>query len=252
MNILHKITIVLFLMLNAYMSIGQTQKYNDKVYLKNETRLVGKVIQYIPNDTLKLELKNGQIVVLHDNTVRKLVMGDADEKTGKVYAFKEKGIYNASYFGLSFGKTQYDQAVQGAFFSTAMGYQFNRLIGVGLGIGIDNQYIARGSVNVLTTFMEVRGYLSAKPRTFYYSCSGGVGFLMMDKTDRERNYTGHRGDLMLHPAIGLRFGANPDFNFFLDIGAKFQRIHFNEINNWAENRYTVTYQRWVLRGGILF
>ncbi len=252
MNNLHKLTILFFCLFYTGLCIGQTQKYNDKVYLKNETRLVGKVVYYLPNDTLKLELKNGQIVILPDNAVRKLVMGDGEEKAEKPYAFKEKGIYNASYFGLSFGKTEFDQAVQGAFFSTTTGYQFNRLIGVGLGVGIDNQYISRGSANILTTFMEVRGYMSAKPRSFYYSCAGGVGFLLMDKTDRDRLYTGHRGDLMLHPAIGLRFGANSDYNFFVDIGAKFQRVHFNQINNWTENRYTVTYQRWVLRGGILF
>ena len=57
---------------------------------------------------------------------------------------------------------------------------------------------------------------------------------------------------MLQPTLGLRLGASARYNFFLELGARFQQVHYNFSNEWVENRYKVTYQRWILRGGIVF
>jgi hypothetical protein len=224
---------------------------NDKVYLNNDTRLVGKIMYYKPNDTLIIEMKNGQTLFFLDKDVKKIVMGET--KVEKPYAFRERGLYNITYFNLNFGKKSYNGAPNlGVALQNTTGFQFNRWLGAGLGLGLDNYYVEGNDGNVLSVYSEIRGYLNADNRAFYYSVAGGVGFPLVQKSDRNSNLTGHKGGLMVHPAIGLRFGASPKFNFFMDIGTKFQRIKFDQINQWSENHFTVTYQRWVLRGGIMF
>lgn len=232
----------------------QLYAQTDKVYLNNKSTLVGKLLYYKPNDTLIIELKNGQKLIFLDKDVKKVVMGEV--KTEKPYQFRERGLYNIMYFNVNFGKTTYyyggGKAQAGVALQNITGYQFNRWIGTGLGLGFDNYYTSGNDANVLSVFSEIRGYLNADNQAFYYSVSGGVGFPLKQKTDANANLIGHKGGFMLHPAIGLRFGASPKFNFFMDIGTKFQRIHLDQITQRAENRFTVTYQRWVLRGGIMF
>ena len=61
-----------------------------------------------------------------------------------------------------------------------------------------------------------------------------------------------RGGVFIQPTIGLRFGASARYNFFAELGARFQEVRYDFSNQWIENNYKVTYQRWILRGGILF
>ena len=247
-----------FLLLLLTINAACLQAQRDKVILYGDSKFVGKLIFYRPGDSVQLQLNNGQIVTFPQRIVKKVVMEEVKAvKAEKVYSFKERGIYNATYFNLSFGKTSYLYGSHTSHLGVALenitGFQFNRLVGAGLGIGFDNYYATGNDANVLSIFSEVRGYLSRQNRSPYYSFSSGVGFPLLNKNDYlNYNYTGHRGGLMMHPAIGLRFGASSKINFFADIGAKYQRIYYNQINTWSENHYRITYLRWVLRGGIMF
>ena len=246
------------LLLLLTMNAACLQAQRDKVILYGESKFVGKLIFYRPGDSVQLQLKNGEIVTFPQRIVKKVVMEEVKPekmKAEKVYSFKERGIYNVTYFNLSFGKTSQQWGNNSSHIGVALenitGFQFNRLVGAGLGIGFDNYYATGNDANVLSLFSEVRGYLSRQNMSPYYSFSSGVGFPMVNTKDN-LNLSGHRGGLMVHPAIGLRFGASSHINFFADIGAKYQRIHYNQINTWSENRYRITYLRWVLRGGIVF
>ena len=247
---------LLLLLLTSNAACLQAQR--DKVILYGDSKFVGKLIFYRPGDSVQLQLNNGEIVTFPQRMVKQVVMEEVKAqkvKAEKVYSFKERGVYNATYFNLSFGKTNYQYGSNkphlGVAIENITGFQFNRLLGAGLGIGFDNYYATGNDANVLSLFSEVRGYLSRQNTSPYYSFSSGVGFPMVNTKDN-LNLTGHRGGLMVHPAIGLRFGASSHINFFADIGAKYQRIYYNQINDWSENRYRITYLRWVLRGGIVF
>jgi hypothetical protein len=250
--------IIFYLAFAAFAFKTNLQLYaqNDKVYLNNQSSLVGKLIYYKPNDTLILELKTGQTLIFMGKDVKKVVMGETKIRVEKPYEFRERGMYNVTYFNINFAKTPNIYGSGKTYLGVALqnitGFQFNRKLGTGLGLGLDNYYISGNDANVLSVFNEIRGYLNADNQAFYYSVSSGVGFPLKQKSDATFNLTGHKGGIMFYPAIGLRFGASPKFNFFMDIGTKFQRIYINQINQWAENRYAVTYQRWVLRGGIMF
>lgn len=244
---------IFFILCILLSSISHVHAQRDKVYLKNDTKLVGKLVLYRPGDSVQIQLANGQILGFSDKEVQKIVMEDL--KTNKPYEFREKGVFNVTYFGLSFGKTHLlwspADTYLGINVENVTGYQFNRFVGAGLGIGYDNYYVTGIDANVVSVFSAFRGYMSKHPTTGYYSLSGGIGFPIVNTKDN-LNLSGHRGGFLVHPAVGLRFGASARMNFFADIGVKIQRIYFNQITEWTENHYKITYQRWILRGGLMF
>ena len=57
---------------------------------------------------------------------------------------------------------------------------------------------------------------------------------------------------MIHPAIGLRLGGSDNANFVVDIGYKLQKAEFETDWIWEQNVRKMTFNRIVLRTGILF
>ena len=240
-----------YLLLYAVQLKSQNNNYSDKVYLNNGSLLVGKIVYYQPNDTLKLELANGLIAQFLPQQIKKIQMtegvGGKTSRVEKPYNFKEKGIYDALSFGINLGRSNGSHLGSG--FQNVIGYQFNRLLGSGLGIGYDSYYLNNGESNVLSVFAEGRGYFSQRNTAEYWTFAAGYGQPMAIKDD---NLTNLKGSFMLQPTIGLRFGASSRYNFFADLGFRIQQVQFESNNTWSDNHYTVTYYRWILRGGILF
>jgi hypothetical protein len=230
---------------------AQQNDFSDKVYLKNGSFLVCKIMRYLPNDTVTVQMSNGQIVQFLPIQIKKVVMFDVQQGKAylaeKPYEFKERGLYDALSFAFNLGRST-QQTHQGFGFQNVVGYQFNRLVGTGVGVGYDSYYLSNGESNVLSVFGEYRGYLSKRNTSEYWTLAAGYGHLLANKTE---NYTNLKGSFMVQPTIGFRFGASKRYNFFTDLGFRMQQIRFQN-NSWAENHYTVTYRRWILRGGILF
>jgi hypothetical protein len=229
---------------------AQTKQFKDVVYLYDGSKITGSIISYNPDESVLLELVTGQQVKFLKKDVKKVVMEMPSVlKANEPYEFKERGFYNATSINLSFGKSTYTNNV-GIGIQHAVGYQFNRLLGVGIGASYENLYLqSYAEGRMLSLFGEVRGYLSKHNTAFYYNVAGGMAFPVTKSTE---NLTGHKGGLMVYPAVGMRFGASKRYNFFMDIGAKIQQVSYNSLNEWQQDYYTVTYRRWVVRGGILF
>jgi hypothetical protein len=229
---------------------AQTKQFKDIVYLNDGSKITGRIASYKPNESIVLELTTGQEVQFLAKDIKKVVMGiPTIEKTVEPYAFKERGLYNATSFALSFGKSTYTNAV-GVGLQHSVGYQFNRILGAGVGVSYENLYIQNSAEGrMFSIFGEVRGYFSQNNTAFYYNVAGGMAFPVAKASE---NLTNHKGGLLVYPAIGMRFGASKRYNFFMDIGAKMQQVSFRNSNQWSENNYSLTYRRWVLRGGILF
>ena len=240
-----------FLFLSAAHLKAQQNDFSDKVYLKNGSRIVGKIIYYQPDDTVQVQVTSGQIMRFAPQQVQKIRMTEsADSKTSrtvKPYNFKERGMYDALSFDVNFGRST--QSHIGVGFQNVVGYQFNRLVGSGLGVGYDSYYLKNGQSDVVSVFGEYRGYLGKRNTSEYWTLAAGYGHPLGIKND---NLTNLKGSFMLQPTIGYRFGASHRYNFFLDLGFRLQQVRYESNNTWSENHYTVTYRRWILRGGILF
>lgn len=230
---------------------AQTKHFSDRVYLKDGSKLSGAILKYEVNDFVLLELVSGQEVKLLAKDIKKVVMGESSDapKAEKPYEFKERGFYNATSFMFAFAKSGANP-YSGVGVQHVVGYQINRKVGAGLGVAYENQYlVGLTEGKTMSLFGELRSYLSRHNTAFYYSVSSGLTFPIAEKGD---NLTNYRSGFMVYPAIGLRFGASRQFNFFVDIGAKLQHVYYERITETIVDRYDVNYRRWVLRGGILF
>lgn len=251
---IHVFAITSFLLLYAAQLKAQQNDYTDKVYLNNGSIFVGKIIYYQPNDTLKVEIVNGQIAQFLPQQIKKIVMHEVlveqtkSSRSEKPYNFKERGLYDALSVDINLGRSA-SQTHRGIGCQNVVGYQFNRLVGSGIGVGYDSYYLNNGESNVLSVFGEYRGYLSKRNTSEYWTFAAGYGQPLSNKNE---SLTNLKGSFMVQPTIGFRFGASRRYNFFADLGFRLQQIRFENNQSWADNHYTVTYRRWILRGGILF
>jgi hypothetical protein len=229
---------------------AQTKQYNDVVYLKDGSKIRGSVLNYKPDESVLVALSSGQEVKILAKDVKKVVMDlPTAPKTIKPYEFRERGLYNATSFALSFGKSYYTNS-GGVGLQHSIGYQFKRILGAGVGVSYENLYVQNSAEGrMFSVFGELRGYLSKHNTAFYYNLAGGMAFPV---AKADENLTNLKGGLLIYPAVGMRFGASKRYNFFMDIGAKIQQVSYSSVNEWSENHYAVTYRRWVLRSGILF
>ena len=80
------LAIVSFLLLYAAHIKAQQNEFSDKVYLKNGSLIVCKIIYYQPNDTVQVQVASGQIIRFAPQQVRKIKMAASadDSKTSRV------------------------------------------------------------------------------------------------------------------------------------------------------------------------
>ena len=239
---------------NSTAQTNATEGFADFVLLKNGSTLYGKVIYYAPKDTLEFQISNGRIMRCAPETVEKVVMAQPksakEPKSQKLYEFRERGVYGSAIYNINFGRDKNGGGTHtGIGVQATAGYLFCRQLGGGGGVGYDGYYLKSGNANVLSGFGEIRGYLSKRNWAEFFTVAVGYGQPM--KTENAA-ISKRKGGFMLQPTIGLRLGASARYNFFVDFGARFQQIHYDFSNEWLENKYKVTYQRWILRGGIVF
>lgn len=245
------ILIFLFTFSNAYSQQGY--KTTDVVYTKEGSVFRGEIVAYTPGESLSLKISESSTIIIQDNRIKKIVQGAEGKgkraKGKREYAFRERGLYNLSSVHIAAGAT----AANGEFIVDlgahhVAGFQFNRFLGVGLGVGMDYYYIGAGQ-NIMPVYAEARGYFKAENFTPMYSLAAGYGFAFEKE---ENNITDAKGGFLLYPALGFRMGGSANANYFLDFGVKIQRATFTYQDWWDTRVNKMTYNRLVLRTGILF
>jgi len=146
----------------------------------------------------------------------------------RTYDFRETSWYHHSRLGLLIGQTYYGDNRAGPQIQHSSGRMFSRLLGVGLGAGID---VFDGQGNIPTTypiFAEMRGYLLPQRITPFYALAGGWGFSGKNRfNDWGWNET-WRGGWMAQATVGYRIGNN----FTVQAGFRLQHIRREWSSNW--------------------
>lgn len=259
MKVIFKIALFsLFCLCSIGQCFAQTEiediKYVDVVYLNNGSVFRGEMLEYKHEEYVKIRILGGQVIIFPAEQVKKIVQENIRSAASKVrlireYAFKEKGIYNETYVNMPMGNDQWGWWVSGLGLHHVMGYQHNRWIGAGLGIGID-AYEMGSSHNVIPIYLEARGYFLKKKVSPFYSMNLGYGIALKDQNS---GITEAKGGLMYNPSLGYRFGGHPNANFTLALGYKVQKATYIS-PGWDgsrfENKYT--FKRVNLKFGMLF
>lgn len=170
-------------------------------------------------------------------------------KEKKEYAFREQGWFNRTSFTMPNGVYQ-SEALFGAGLHHLTGYQFNRMLGVGLGLGFDSFHPERGE-NVASVYGEVQSFLTKAKTAPFASFGAGYGFAFRN---RNNFITNAQGGLRFHPAVGLRLGADKDLNLLLDVGYIFQTATYTRKFDFIDQTEVrkIDFRRFTLRLGAMF
>lgn len=268
----------------AVLPVTEDEKVVSTVTLNDGTVYEGTIKSYSPEGEMSIRLKSGRLVLILDTDVKEIAYempstkqeseylpekSGADKPTFErrkpVYEFQEEGWFQNTSFAFSFGKRERDEVI---FFNPGfedanvtqsaigfnvqhiMGYQFSRMLGVGLGVSYD-AYDLEDRESVLSVFAHYRGYLSKSIVAPYLGLNAGYGFALANKS---QGVVTAEGGWMIHPEIGLRLGATSKSNFTLGLGYRLQDAYYVQelpFNGNIEYR-NVTYQRFMFSLGLLF
>ncbi|MEZ4957516.1 MAG: hypothetical protein R2825_28415 [Saprospiraceae bacterium] len=253
--------ISLIYLLLAFNTFAQkNNKTSDIVLLKNGDRLSGEITEYIQGEKLILKRSDDTEITILAEEIQQIIQELADENENALPAedFKPKsnayikpktnGLYNITQLSFAMGSGSEPGLALGAGISTIVGYQLKPILGLGLGIGLDN-YARRGET-IYPVFVDVRSYLpiSKKPHSYYISLAGGYGFAFARESI---GINSAKGGYMAHAAIGYRTTTKEGVDVNVDIGVKNQKATFSrDLFNGDIERRDLTFQRLIVRVGI--
>ena len=219
--------------------------------LKRGIVVRGAIISMRPGEYYSILSPGGDTIHVPDRLILNVSYPNEPTKitSRRPYQFKENGFYSATGLGVMFNTVSgNNRSSVGYELSTVFGYQKNRLLGFGIGSGIDF-YQPGGREMVVPIFAEVRGYLLPRNVSLYYSVRGGYGIAVKG---RNIDVWGSENGWMFNPALGWRLGGRQGMNFTLDLGLKFQKASFDY--RWGSERSTLdlVYRRLDMRIGFLF
>ncbi|PHN06609.1 hypothetical protein [Flavilitoribacter nigricans] len=232
----------------------------DIVYLKDGSILRGQMQEYQRGNFLRFQIGSSEIRI-DDSDILRIVQEPKDpvvtlvmkrERKPKVYAFREKGFYSAVVFALLPGGGEY-RSEMGLSLQAAVGHQFNRHIGLGVGVSLDGYANTDGGDTFVPLFVEGRGYLFKKKNTPYWNVGLGYGFPFRTESANQ-DVRRFEGGYMFHPAIGYRLGADKTINLAFDLGYKFQKAITEREFFFSGEIITrdVLYRRLCIRASVIF
>jgi len=222
----------LFLFFLAAASGFAQQKENcrDIVYLTDGSVFRGKISSYQQDGELAMVSWSGGSIRLASINVKKIEQKCGDENptlrslAQRPYTFGETGWYHATR-----GSILWSSNGMGFGLQHSSGMKFNRLIGAGIGVGIENLTVSEDDVSTYPLFLEARGYLSAKNITPFYTLGIGWAFAGTENYNIEGEKESWEGGWMGQTQIGYRIGNH----FTAHLGLRFQQKTRTWSNLWG-------------------
>lgn len=213
----------------------------DVLYLKYGSVLRGKVIHYVPGDSITFSINGGEPVKIADKLIQKIKMG-SNGKSVETYSFKENKWYTRSQFSVLYSKLN-----NGYSASQSVGYQFKYWLALGVGGGVDN-YLATSGHNIYPIFGEIRTNLLKRNLTPYIALRYGYSII---NPNEKYGQTDASGASFFNPVIGYRLGSgSPYFDVF--VGMKFQDAVYNTIQPDTRSIVNFEYRRYDLGFALTF
>lgn len=207
------------------------------------------------SDTLVFRTGSDLLLDIPMAQVRRIIQRCGDKKlvTGfrQPYNLPEHGWYHHTRTGALIGQAYYGFNEQGIYLQHSSGWLFSRLLGAGIGAGLD--YFALGGSDAATfpVFAEVRGYLLPRRVSPFYSLGAGWGFIGHSNPDNWSSLDTWKGGWMAQVDIGYRIGQH----FTVNCGFRLQQKKREWTSFWGpEGGYgtdRILHKRLVLGLGLL-
>jgi len=224
----------------------------DVVWLRGGSRLTGTILKWELARGMELKLATGAVMIIPRNEIDKVYQDVMLNSTylsnfpvvheSHPYAFNEHGLYQSFSLFLNFSDPG------GAGLQYTIGHRFNRMLGVGGGIGIEtNDFFNERSQVPL--FVEARGFFLPEKITPYYAVKLGYGFAIKHNTIEVLD---SKGGLYFSPEIGVRFGSRK-VNYYLGMEYKILQAKYVNAYGWeGTTTDKITYRRLEMRTGLIF
>ena len=238
---------------------AQTRANHVIVYLSDKSFRIGNIIETLhksygnidtnDNDLFtKIKTDDGQIITISWKKIKRIKRINPFTiifKDGKT--FSTKGFYNVSQLSMSFGTfEQTEFGTSGLHLHSINGYQFNSLILIGVGLGIDIYSPNFAKLNFLPIYTDLRGFLFKKKVSPYYSIKTGYGFNLK----KSENGNKAKGGLFFNPEIGVKFATKKLADFQLGIAYRFQKID-TLIEDISTNNFSISTNGFLRRSDIV-
>lgn len=219
------------------------------VFLQDGSKIKGKVLDWQLNEFITLEMPWGKNITIHQEQIKNIIQEGTDINYSSPYNFNERGIYYGAKAQVIAGNEgERANGVFGFGFSASVGYRFNRLLGIGGGVGYD-KYIWDSGEELFPIFAEIQGFVTPTNTSLFYNLQVGYSIA---QTNNQYLLTHAKGGMMVYPSVGIRFGREAT-KMTLDVGYKFQNASFTYRDIWTattSSEQDVLFKRLCFRIGV--
>ncbi len=237
------VLLVISSVVNSYAQIDR----KALIVLNNGNKIKGAVIESYDDKMLKATVDGYNEFIIRYDLIKKIsfkgngkVEKDFEDKIGTHPSLKIESFYHEFRGGLLFGEENTSGCVQ-----TLNGYQFNRYLGTGLGIGL-NKY---GNYLAMPIYAQIKGYLYDKKVSPFYFGDIGYGLAWKAKnTDDIFDIVKVNGGLYWQLGIGYQinfYNSAMTFSFgYVNQDSKAEYIYYRP---WGIDDVKVTEDRMLRR-----
>jgi hypothetical protein len=246
-------TLLIFSLLGVT-SLGVAQqkeeKCRDVIHLRDGSIWQGKIAEYQPDGELVLNTWSGLTMHLPASNVKRIEQKCAGDHRPRLsllqrpYSFRERGLYHATRLLTLTGESGFGLGLQ-----HSSGLKINRLLGVGIGTGVEVFTPGEDDPSTYPLFLEARGYLSPSNLTPFYAIGGGWAFADKGQNSSDWGEQRWEGGWMAQGQIGYRVGNH----FICHVGVRLQRKTYHWEQPWwgGRGRNEILHKRLEVGIGIL-
>ena len=236
-NVILKVVVILiFFLAHPLVMFGQNSK-EDVVYLKNGSVIRGNITEIKMDEYVLIQISGGSILKYAMAEVDSITKEAAYNSKGD-YKYKESGYFNETGFALLFGREAnnfYNNSSISVEFHTVNGYQLNKYLRAGVGIGVD--YYSNYDFVLSPVYLNIGGDLLKNPVTPFYSIIGGYSFSWdSDIPNYEQD-----GGRLYGATVGVKFNSRSAASYKIGIGYRNQKATINQQDWWGTGMYQTTY-----------
>lgn len=221
------------------------QNYEDVVHLKNGSIIKGTIVEQVPNESLKIQTREGNLFVYKMDEVQKMAKeistvsrGGANRAKGQFN--KPKGYMGLAELGFGFGVG--DQAATRYSLTMVNGYRFLPQFAVGLGVGVEQfayEIIRTGEKKTETAipvFLHLRSdFINGKVSPFV-AFNAGYNIAMDGEDSRFKG-------MMLEPVLGVSFNIGEKNRMVIGASYKMNRVEYKRESGYNNGSYYIDTSR---------
>ncbi len=251
----HKQALVLIMLVMLSWVDVSAQLLQNVIYLKNGSIIRGEITKQ-STDSLWLETNCNSYIILSQAEILDIKKEPIENtkiiSKANIMLNDSKGLYSYTTIGMLTGNSEVIDDFTFSF-QTSIGYEFNHLIGVGVGVGVEHL-----KTELLPVYASFKSHLLNKPNSPFVNLSVGYSF-PLSNTKRKDDYTdySYEGGFGLGLDLGISSFRTKNYAVTITAGYKYQIVkETSDLYNWwyGESKEVNTYEfnKIAVRIGFMF